>query len=287
MKLFSDDGTLPSGIEFELNDVDANRHIGSVNDRGEAAVDGLTPGRCELMLRDLAPAEWGAEPKGGAVSTAYTSPGEEDLPMIAVNNGFQSWRTVYDFEENAALRAQRPSPNHLASGDEIKLPPKESEPVAVNTGEIHMFRVAARPMEKLCLRIDADARFAYELTVAGMLFEGEGEPGDVIEHQVPSDASQAELVIYEPGGDPEQGDKYQLKLGALEPGSTNAGLQARLANLGFDPGGVDGKVGDKTKNAIEQFQLANGLEATREPDEATRTLLEEQHDRTTAAPAGR
>jgi hypothetical protein len=253
-------------------------HEGIVNEQGEASVDGLTPGRCALVLKDLAATEWGAEPKAGSLSTTYASQGEEDLPMIAVKNGFQSWRTLYEFEENADLRAKRPSPDHLVKGDEIKLPPKESEPVPVDTGEVHLFRIESRPLETLRLRIDADTPFAYELTVAGMIIEGEGEPGDIIEHQVPPEASEAELLIYDQGAEPESGDKYKLKLGALEPASETRGIQARLANLGFDPQGVDGKIGEKTQNAIEQFQLANDLEPTREADEATVRLLEQQHD---------
>jgi N-acetylmuramoyl-L-alanine amidase len=279
LKLFSEDGTTPSDIRFELNDVDGNLHQGVVDERGEAFVDGLTPGRCTVVLKDLAPSEWGAEPKAGGTSAAYTSKGEEDLPLIAVKNGYQSWRTLFDAKENAALREARPSPDHLAKDDGIQLPPKESEPVPVETGQVHMFRVETRPVEMLRLRIDSDTSFVYELTVAGSTVEGEGEPGDIIEHQVPPDATDADLLIYDQGADPKSGDKYKLKLGALEPVSTDRGVQARLTNLGFDTQGVDGNIGDKTKDAIEQFQLANGLEATREADEPTRARIEEKHDR--------
>jgi len=36
-------------------------------------------------------------------------------------------------------------------------------------------------------------------------------------------------------------------------------LQARLQQAGFDPGGVDGKFGQKTETAVERFQTARGL----------------------------
>ena len=36
-------------------------------------------------------------------------------------------------------------------------------------------------------------------------------------------------------------------------------VQAGLADLGYDPGPVDGKYGPKTKTAIESYQADNGL----------------------------
>jgi membrane-bound lytic murein transglycosylase B len=36
-------------------------------------------------------------------------------------------------------------------------------------------------------------------------------------------------------------------------------LQDRLAKVGFDPGGVDGRMGPKTVAAVKAFQKARGL----------------------------
>lgn len=36
-------------------------------------------------------------------------------------------------------------------------------------------------------------------------------------------------------------------------------IQTALKNSGFNPGSIDGKMGDKTKTAIKEFQKANGL----------------------------
>jgi peptidoglycan hydrolase-like protein with peptidoglycan-binding domain len=38
-------------------------------------------------------------------------------------------------------------------------------------------------------------------------------------------------------------------------------IQAALKNAGFDPGTPDGKLGQKTRQAIKEFQKANGLDA--------------------------
>jgi lysozyme len=53
-----------------------------------------------------------------------------------------------------------------------------------------------------------------------------------------------------------------LEIGYLNPPSETgdegvSGMQARLANLGFDPGPVDGQLGPRTKAAIRAFQAQN------------------------------
>jgi peptidoglycan hydrolase-like protein with peptidoglycan-binding domain len=42
---------------------------------------------------------------------------------------------------------------------------------------------------------------------------------------------------------------------------TNIEIQTALKNAGFYSGSVDGKIGPKSKKAIEDFQSANGLKA--------------------------
>jgi localization factor PodJL len=42
--------------------------------------------------------------------------------------------------------------------------------------------------------------------------------------------------------------------------------QAQLARLGFDPGSPDGKIGPRTRRAVEAFQAGAGLAVTGEID---------------------
>ncbi|HEY7204570.1 MAG TPA: N-acetylmuramidase domain-containing protein [Methylomirabilota bacterium] len=50
--------------------------------------------------------------------------------------------------------------------------------------------------------------------------------------------------------------------------------QMRLLFRGFDPGPIDGELGNLTRAALRRFQTQVGLPATGEPDEATLTRLE-------------
>lgn len=67
------------------------------------------------------------------------------------------------------------------------------------------------------------------------------------------------------------------KQGALEaksrPGAKQ--IQAALRNAGFDPGNVDGKMGNKTREAIKAFQKGNNLQADGKVGKATWNLLKE------------
>ena len=48
---------------------------------------------------------------------------------------------------------------------------------------------------------------------------------------------------------------------APDTGTKNRQIQTALKNAGYDPGTIDGKLGQKTKKAIKDFQTANGLKA--------------------------
>jgi peptidoglycan lytic transglycosylase B len=50
-------------------------------------------------------------------------------------------------------------------------------------------------------------------------------------------------------------------------------LQQELKRAGLDPGVTDGKMGPATREALRQFQKANGLSPTGDPDIPTLTKL--------------
>lgn len=50
-------------------------------------------------------------------------------------------------------------------------------------------------------------------------------------------------------------------------------VQRQLREAGFDPGPIDGIIGEQTKSAVREFQRAHGLPATGQLDQATRQEL--------------
>jgi peptidoglycan hydrolase-like protein with peptidoglycan-binding domain len=79
---------------------------------------------------------------------------------------------------------------------------------------------------------------------------------------------------------------WQLQIGHLDPVDDSSeskplitGIQARLNNLGYHCGPVDGIMGPKTKMALQRFQskAMQRKDPDGEPDDDTRRALETEH----------
>jgi hypothetical protein len=69
--------------------------------------------------------------------------------------------------------------------------------------------------------------------------------------------------------------KRTIAIGQLKPGFSAEGIQARLNNLGYEAGLVDGNMGLATSAAIRRFQKDNGLKETGEVNEELWNKLRE------------
>jgi N-acetylmuramoyl-L-alanine amidase len=201
----------------------------------------------------------------------------ECLSQIAKQYGFADHRAIYDHPSNAKLRDKRPDPNLIFPGDRISIPDTKLTPFSCATGEAHRLTVK-RPLRKVHLRLrDGEgeplAGKDYALEVDGQTYEGSTDGDGVLERAVPADAREATLKI--------EGRTYTLQIGHLNPmenvGSDVSGIQARLFNLGYPPGPIDGKLGPKTRAAIRAFQEAQGLTVDGEVSPALIDKLKEVH----------
>jgi len=276
---FAGDAPPPAPVAFKLEDPTGGVHEGKTNAQGEGFVDGIAPGESKLTFTEVAPGDWGAEPKAGASGSQHKAAKGEDVPQIAAKKGFFDVDALFAAPDNDSLRETRPNLNQLVEGDQVALPAKEAEPEPVRTGVMTPFTLATRPVQRLRLVIQSDTPFSYVLTVGGATFRGDHESSALIEHEVPVSASKGQLTVTPAFGKPIEWD---VSIGTLEPVSTVKGQQARLQNLGFDPKGVDGKLGKNTKAAIAAFQRFCGLEPSGEMNEATQTELETRHDQAEA-----
>lgn len=111
---------------------------------------------------------------------------------------------------------------------------------------------------------------SYTLAIDGNLFSGETDEEGKLQHPIPPRARRAILTL-------EGEDPLEFKLGSLDPIDTISGVQARLANLGYDVDSEENKLGPKTHEALEDFQREQGLEPSGELDEATRDTLVRVH----------
>lgn len=210
------------------------------------------------------------------MSSPHTVAEGETLVTIAHANGFRDWAPIWNAAENADLRELRKNPMTLVPGDVVQIPEKEVLSARCETNKKHRFTVKALVAHFKFNLMDSEGRAVvgarYELKVGDEVFEGKTGDEGLIEHEVPHDASVAKLTAYvDPQGDPLV---WNMQIGALKPITEVEGLEARLANLGYDVGTVDGVADESTKAAIKHFQFDHGLPATGELDDETRDRID-------------
>jgi peptidoglycan hydrolase-like protein with peptidoglycan-binding domain len=83
--------------------------------------------------------------------------------------------------------------------------------------------------------------------------DGEGK----IDEPISPGARQGQLIF----GEGADALEYEFQLSTLDPVESLTGIQARLTNLGYNPGPVDGILGPKTTAAIEDFCAQNEIDS--------------------------
>ena len=216
------------------------------------------------------------------VMNSYTVKDGDCLESIARAFKLSGWKAIYDHPKNADFKAKRPNPNILCPGDTLYIPAKEVKTLSGASEQCHRFRLKVS-LSTLRLRLldDHGERLAYKsyrLIVDGRTIEGSTDGNGLLEASITSDAAQGILELTPNSDYPDIQLKWKLVIGGLDPVDEITGVQARLRNLGYPAGSVDGILGPMTRQAVRLFQNDRELEPTGEPDQQTRKALEEQHD---------
>ncbi len=199
----------------------------------------------------------------------------ECLASLAHHGGLPRER-IWEDSANAELHELR-DPYILRSGDQIIIPTAEREEADCATEQRHRFR---RHLEPTKLRIRLLENDEPRAEVEWKLFkddelvdEGMTDGDGCLEATI--DPCEEEFLLKV--GDEEKPEQYRLQPGSLDPIENISGVQARLSNLGHDPGPIDNIIGPLTRRAIRQFQHRQELEESGEPDETTRNALRDAH----------
>ncbi len=186
----------------------------------------------------------------------------ESLAIIAARYGL-AWKTIYNDGANADFRRLRPNPHIIYPDDRIYIRDKEIRYEDRPTDQRHVF---VAKTEDIVLRIvvknvDGDVfdNCAYKLEVGGANFQGSTGGDGMIEAPVPQDARNAALTLWFDGQPIGPHVRWQLQIACLDPVDHPSGIQARLNNLGYDCGPVDGILGHRSKEAVRVFQEDNQL----------------------------
>jgi hypothetical protein len=226
----------------------------------------------------------------------------ESVASIAYDYG-HFWATLWDHPQNQKLRELRSNPNILHEGDELFVPPLETETVSCQLDRRHTFRRKGVPsvlrvrvfepppkhIHSLKWLLGQDpagsssgqhelrpwANIDYVVTVGWTKTEGVADSDGVVSVPIVPNATSAVLVLA-PGTEHER--TLSLDLGHIHPIDTPAGVRERLNNLGFtcevtsEPDSAAALT-----SAITRFQLAHELEVTGELDDATKNKLVEAY----------
>jgi len=197
------------------------------------------------------------------VAEYYTVKQGDHVAGIAFRFGLSDYRTIWDHPSNTELKNKRQNPNVLFPGDVLYVPDRELREEARPTDQRHRFVLKTKPL-KLHLKL----RDHYEKPIANarcllvvdgdsheLTSDGNGE----LELTIPASASQSVLVIRDTEQTPYAEMAIPVKIGHLDPVDTISGQQARLSNLGYFLGDIDGNDASAFRIAVEEFQCEHGL----------------------------
>jgi N-acetylmuramoyl-L-alanine amidase len=201
----------------------------------------------------------------------------ECLSSIAYENGFLV-ETLWNHPGNASLRAGRKDPNILMPGDRVHIPDVRTREESCATDSAHTFLLRQITHVHRIVLLDSDGKpresLRYKITIkGGSTKSGTTGSDGVVEVSILPNAREGELVVYSDLGE----ETYELHLGAMDPPTTVSGIQARLNNLGYSCGEVDGLMGPKTAGALKCFQKDQNLTASGKVDDGTRDALVRLH----------
>lgn len=203
------------------------------------------------------------------------------VESLAARHGLM-WKTIWDHPRNARLKRQRKDPLIIQPGDRLFIPARRERTESRPTEQRHRFKRKGVP-SRFRLRLLREGRpradLPFTLTIDGVVHEGKTDAEGWLEVPIPPDAREGELRLTpgdpkDPGGLLEE--RIPVRLGGLDPVESTTGLQHRLENLGFACG-APGELDEETRAAVAAFQAWQEIEATGEPDGATRQALVDAH----------
>lgn len=194
---------------------------------------------------------------------------------LAEAHGF-TWETLWNLPENEALKRAGRTPHVLHPGDRVFIPEPRPKEVDGQAEVRHHFKRLGIP-NKLRLQVRDGGQplkhLGFEVDFGGEVQRGTSDGEGVVEVVIPAGARAGRLKM----GTGAKQKTYDLDLGGLDPVASVTGVQARLNNLGYDAGEVDGHLGPNTRDALRRFQFHQQLKETGEPDAETIAKLTALH----------
>jgi hypothetical protein len=180
----------------------------------------------------------------------------EHVSRIAAKYGFSSFKSIWNHPNNADLKAARQTPNVLLPGDTLFIPDRETRVEAKPTDQRHRFVVHRDPLILILVLKDNDyqaiSNSKCELQVESACSEMTTDGTGLLQERIGSQDENGRLVITQ--------TEMDLRIGDLNPFDSTTGHRARLNNLGYKAGTVEGEVDpEQFRSAVEEFQCDHHL----------------------------
>jgi hypothetical protein len=157
--------------------------------------------------------------------------------------------------------------------------PDHDAPVehSCEAGKSHKFTKKGAPLYVKLKLLDTKHQprknVRYELAFGDAVRRGTTDGDGFVREKLPAHAERGLLTLFAPNGE----DRFEILLGHLDPIEDAAGVQERLANLGYDDGTEHGVWTESKRALLRAFQAKEGLTVTGEPDADTRSALARRH----------
>lgn len=202
----------------------------------------------------------------------------EHISTLADLYKFFDFHTIWDDGGNADLKAKRKNPNVLNPGDIVTIPEKILKELSRPTTRIHWFGIH---LQQLMLRIEIKTYFDDPVAKTRCALEVDGNPqvlttddNGKIEREIDRKAHTGRLVV--------RGSDIEVRIGDLDDVDLQSGQIARLNNLGYRAGVIEGPDPDLFQSALEEFQADNNIRdgsgrVTGVVDQRTKDALQKKH----------
>jgi hypothetical protein len=258
-------GKPQEGLAFKIDRPDGGTESGKLDKDGRGRAKSGSPGVFTVTFPDLDGADWDGDgvqnlppEEERSEASRYEVKQGDRLPTIACKHGFACWQTIWEFAGNAALRELRGNAHILFPSDEVSIPNRVVRVAEVEGGTAEY--VVQSEAEVLHIRF-AEGDFGGERKIRFRATPDEGAPTEgplqadgTMEIELPANTMKVDVQLFH---DEEDTSFFNctLEVGHLDPDESTSGIQARLANLGYYTGPIDGEMNDATREAVVGFRL--------------------------------
>jgi hypothetical protein len=311
--------TPQAGLAYSIQTPDGSVVAGTLDTKGRASAKSSTPGTFVVTFPDLDGADWDGDgalalpETERSLASKYKVEQGDRLPTIARDKGFFRWQTIWDFADNADLKALRGTAHILLPDDEVAIPSKLARKAEVPGGTaVYVVQSSAEVLRVCFLGVNSSAEDP-------VTFEATPDTGDAIfgtlpddgklEIDLPPDTTKVHVDLFRKSPSKANDDEsnsdddadssddaasddaasdaassddepfacYDFEVGGLDPAKEMSGIQARLLNLGFYQGDLSGELDDDTRDAITQFRWAKLRDRKDDMDDDFLTALNAAH----------